>query len=298
MKGQPVVSVLMTAFNREKYIADAIESVLASTFKEFELIIVDDHSSDNTVAIAKRYEAADERLRVYVNEKNLGDYPNRNRAAKYAKGKYLKYLDSDDLIYPHGLAAFVRCMEAYPAAGLGVCSKMVQEDCPFPKLLSNVEAVERHFFNDGFLGCGPSGVIIRREVFEKVGGFSGKRMIGDSELWFKIASQYPTVVLPPALIFWRQHDEQEFSAGIKEGLYLEMNLPMINEFFTASYCPLSGEEKRRIQSYFRKHSSREVIKMALKKGGLKKSYAFKRKLDLNWNDLLFAAFQIKNKITL
>ncbi|HEV2714429.1 MAG TPA: glycosyltransferase family A protein, partial [Terriglobales bacterium] len=95
----PLVSVLMTAYNREKYIAEAIESVLASNFKDFELIIVDDCSKDRTAEIARRY-TSDSRVQVHVNEKNLGDYPNRNRAASLARGKYLKYLDSDDVIYP------------------------------------------------------------------------------------------------------------------------------------------------------------------------------------------------------
>jgi glycosyltransferase involved in cell wall biosynthesis len=77
MNNGPLVSVLMTAYNREKYIADAISSVLNSTYKNFELIIVDDGSKDATVQIAKQFEAKDERVTVYQNEKNLGDYNNR-----------------------------------------------------------------------------------------------------------------------------------------------------------------------------------------------------------------------------
>src|SRR5260370_37746092 len=94
---KPLVSVLMTAYNREKYIAQAIESVLASTYTNFELIIVDDRSTDYSVEIARGYERKDKRVRVHVNEKNLGDYPNRNKAASYAVGKYIRYLDSDDV---------------------------------------------------------------------------------------------------------------------------------------------------------------------------------------------------------
>ena len=82
----PLVSVLMTAYNREKYIAEAIESVLASTFQDFELIIVDDCSRDHTVEIVRRY-TSDPRLQVHVNEKNLGDYPNRNRAASLVQNR-------------------------------------------------------------------------------------------------------------------------------------------------------------------------------------------------------------------
>ena len=88
----PLVSILMTAYNREKYIAEAIKSVLSSTFINFELIIVDDASVDNTVAIAQTYAANDNRLKVYINEKNIGDYPNRNKAAGYATGTFITYV--------------------------------------------------------------------------------------------------------------------------------------------------------------------------------------------------------------
>jgi glycosyltransferase involved in cell wall biosynthesis len=84
----------MTAYNREKYIAEAIESVLASSFTDFELIIVDDCSADSTVEIARPY-LHDKRVQLHINEQNLGDYPNRNRAAELASGKYIKYLDCE-----------------------------------------------------------------------------------------------------------------------------------------------------------------------------------------------------------
>ncbi len=97
---RPLVSVLMTSYNREKYIAEAIRSVLASTYTHFELIIVDDHSKDSTVMIARSFADIDNRVRVHVNEKNLGDYPSRKEAASYATGKYLKYVDSDVISIP------------------------------------------------------------------------------------------------------------------------------------------------------------------------------------------------------
>src|ERR1700682_441555 len=126
----PKVSVLMTAYNREKYIGEAIESVLASSYANFELIIVDDCSKDNTVKIAKAYAEKDSRIKVFVNEKNLGDYLNRNRAAELAQGKYIKYLDSDDLIYYYALEVMVKYMEKFPDAGFGLSS--LPDYKPFP----------------------------------------------------------------------------------------------------------------------------------------------------------------------
>ena len=88
----------MTAYNREQYIAEAIESVLASTFQDFELIIVDDCSTDATVTIARKYEQQNIRIKVYVNEVNLGQFKNRNKAVSFANGTYIKFFDSDDIM--------------------------------------------------------------------------------------------------------------------------------------------------------------------------------------------------------
>ena len=121
------VSILTTVYNREKYLAACIDSVLASGYQNWELIIVDDVSTDNSVSIARAYEKKDVRIKVYVNDKNLGDYPNRNKAASYAKGKYLKYLDADDLIYPRGLEVMVHTMEQFPEAALGISQKVVED---------------------------------------------------------------------------------------------------------------------------------------------------------------------------
>src|SRR3954447_2239406 len=107
MGANPLVSILMTAFNREKYIGEAIQSVLDSSYTNLELIIVDDNSTDRTVEIARSYQKKDVRIKVFINERQLGDYPNRNKAASYATGKYIKYVDSDDYIYPRGLEMMV-----------------------------------------------------------------------------------------------------------------------------------------------------------------------------------------------
>src|SRR6187200_3447154 len=116
----PLVSVLMTSFNREKYIAEAIQSVLDSEYRNFELIIVDDASKDKTIEIARSFERTDNRIKVSQNSKNLGDYPNRNKAASLASGKYLKYVDSDDKINKNCLSVMVAGMEKFPEAALGL----------------------------------------------------------------------------------------------------------------------------------------------------------------------------------
>lgn len=268
----PVVSVLMTCYNREDYLEESIKSVLSSYYTDFELVIVDDCSSDGSVEIAKRYQAADSRVRVYVNEVNLGDYNNRNKAASYAKGKYLKYLDSDDMIYPYSLGVFVDAMEKYPSAALGVNSRNPVPLSPFPILLKPEDAYRKHFFKYGLLDFGPSGVIIRKDIFEELGGFSGKRYVGDSELWLKVSARYPIIELPPALIFWRQHEQQEYLAGQQEvdKGYSVMSLPVLEEAFSRNECPLTEAEKKKVLGSFRKTMARQLIKHVIKKGELDK----------------------------
>src|SRR3954469_22732147 len=98
MSAHPSVSVLLTTYNRERYVAEAIESVLAQTFEDFELIVSDDCSSDRTLEIVNGYARRDRRIRVAVNDRNLGDYGNRRHVASLATGRYLKYHDSDDVM--------------------------------------------------------------------------------------------------------------------------------------------------------------------------------------------------------
>src|SRR5919201_1268486 len=116
----PLVSVLLTAYNREQYIAAAIESVLAQTCRDFELIITDDRSSDGTLAIARDYEGRHSRIRVHANERNLGDYGNRNFAASLARGQFLKFHDSDDVMYPHCLEVMIRYLSTTPSAAFAL----------------------------------------------------------------------------------------------------------------------------------------------------------------------------------
>lgn len=244
MKEKPLVSVLMTAYNREKYIAEAIESVLNSTYSNFELIIVDDRSVDNTIQITKEFAAKDNRIKVFVNEKNLGDYSNRNKAASYARGKYLKYLDADDMIYPHSLDIMVRGMENNPEAAMGIEQYApININKPFPILVESDWVARNQFLKFGVIDCGPSGAIIRASKFKEMESFSGKRFVGDTELWMRIAFQYPILFFQPALVFWRRHDEQEIRKEKKETGILLTRYKTNKQFILSPTTPLSEAER-------------------------------------------------------
>jgi glycosyltransferase involved in cell wall biosynthesis len=257
----PLVSILMTSYDREKYIAEAIESVLASTYTNFELIIVDDGSKDNTVEIACSYEAKDSRVKVYVNEKNLGDYPNRNKAAGYAKGKYLKYVDADDLIYPSGLQILVDMMEKFPDPGYGLCSFPQDYYKIFPFKLNPEEAYYRHYFITSIFHRAPLSSIIKRDIFNIVGGFTGQRMYGDFELWHKLSLNYPVLMLPDGIVWNRVHDNQEMTHFHKFAMgYLNVS----ENALLNSQCPLKEKDKIICLNKIRKSKSRLILRTLLK----------------------------------
>ncbi len=252
---ETLVSVLMTSYNREKYIAEAIESVLSSSYKNFELIIVDDGSTDTTLAIAKKYEAEDPRIKVYQNEKNLGDYQNRNKAAAYASGKYLKYLDSDDTIYDFGLAYCVAEMEKYPDADLGMYYQYEMDD-KTSDCWSSEKIVKEHFFVRQYLSMGPTGTIIKRERFLQTGGFDVRFGVA-SDMFFNIrmASVSPIVLLPKLFVYYRVHEEQE---NKNQKGYLKYSYLYFKELLEKVQLPLTAKE---IKYLYRKMKKRHSINL-------------------------------------
>jgi glycosyltransferase involved in cell wall biosynthesis len=255
----------MTAYNREKYISEAISSVLASTFQDFELIIVDDCSTDNTVSIAKKYESKDSRIKFYINEQNLGDYPNRNKAASYARGKYIKYLDSDDTMTSNCLERMVIEMERHPECAFGVSSRNQSSLTVF----NSEDAFRTHFYKRGLLDLGPSFCIVRTDVFKKENGFLELRCVSDFEFWMRLSLKYPMIEMETGLITWRQHDQQEILLGNEE--YLKHTLRILVEKLNQS--KLTFEEKYNLISEYKKRTFRYIIKNVFKIG-LSKSLHF------------------------
>ena len=269
MEETPLVSILMTSFNREKYIAEAIESVLASTYTNFELIIVDDCSKDSTVQIAKKYEAVDKRVTVYINEKNLGDYPNRNEAALKAKGKYLKYIDADDAIYPWGLEVIVKYMEQFPSAGYGLDSIEQDPSKPFPILLTPEEAYERNYFFMPVFHKAPTSCILRTNIFKKHNGFSGKWMVGDLELWHKLSKTENVLLMPHGIIWSRIHDEQESKQTRNSSVVLFRYSVVEVESLNQKGCPLNIQKRNLIRKRIIRSQSRSILRSLLIEKNLK-----------------------------
>ncbi len=241
MSAAPSVSVVMTAYNREPYIAAAIESVLTQTFTDFELLVVDDASTDRTVEIASRY-LVDPRVRVIVNERNLGDYPNRNHAATLARGEFLKYHDSDDLMYPHCLEVMVSGLRAASEAACALTFGRGWAGGPCPMLLTPRLAFEREYLGQGLFHVGPAGALFRREALAGLGGFPEVGITSDNVFWFTLCASHNVLLVQCDLFWYRLHPGQEKNRP--RALYDRIDCDRFGwEFLASDRCPLTGPQR-------------------------------------------------------
>ena len=282
----PRVSVLMTLFNREAFVADAIKSVLRSTFEDFELLVVDDCSSDNSVSIVRNLAASDSRIRLTCNGNNLGDYGNRMKAAGLARGEFLKYVDSDDQLYPHSLQFMVDGMMTTPEVAFAVCHSEPEVLEPYPWVLSPEESYRNHFLGRGCFACGPTGAIIRRAAFENIGGFRPEwKVLSDIDLWFRLGARHHVALLPPGLVWWRRHAGQEFTTNNAAEFYLEHGFQLLKSSLEAPDCPLTELERRTAIDRAAQHHARRLLSLATRGKSPRKAFVLFRRSGLSLKDL-------------
>jgi glycosyltransferase involved in cell wall biosynthesis len=238
----PAVSILLTTYNREAFLAASIESVLGQSYGDFELVIVDDGSTDGTVEIARGYERRDRRVRVAVNERNLGQFRNRNHAAELARGALIKYHDSDDLMYPHCLSVMVPMLLSEPRAGFGLSSGARWPGGPCPMLLTPRMAYQREFFGEGLFFCGPAGALFRSEVFRGLGGFPDEGVASDHLFWMRACRSVNVLLMPADLFWYRMHPAQEFQSAKGREEYARVP-GLIWDALKDPGCPLTSDER-------------------------------------------------------
>ena len=258
MTPAPLVSVLMTAYNRATFIGSSIESVLAQTFTDFELLIVDDRSTDGTLDVARDFERRDGRIRVVVNERNLGQFANRNRAASLARGSLLKYHDSDDLMYPHCLAVMVPMLLSEPRAAFGLSTGNTWPGGPCPMVLTPRMAYQREFFGVGLFMCGPAGALFRADAFRRLGGFVDQGVPSDSLFWLRACATEHVVLFPADLFWYRMHPSQEFQSAKGQREYARV-AGVFWRALDAPECPLTPEEREQAKRNRAYHLARRTL---------------------------------------
>lgn len=289
MNESPTVSILTTCYNREAYLAECIESVLNGNFQDFELIIVDDQSTDGSLDIARSYAARDERIKVHRNEINLGDYPNRNKAASLANGRYIKYLDADDMLGKWALDIMVDAMEQFPNAGFALFDFSPNRPL-FPVELSPEQTFEGFYSGrHDYFYRSPLSSIMKRCAFDEVNGFSGSRFVGDFEMWHRLGCRFPMVMISQSPVFWRKHEAQE-SEIIRQDPVVPLSYLQLSEAMLASdHCPFQGDAQQyHIQKAQRK-TARSIL-YGFKRHGFDGAIRMKRHSNKSWIQLLRDAF--------
>lgn len=209
---KPRVSVIIPTYNRGWIIKEAIDSVLAQDFKDFELIVVDDGSTDNTLEILNSFQYDIKVLR----QSNHGVSAARNRGIAAASGHFIAFLDSDDLWLPRKLARQVDFFNSNPDAY--IC----QTEEIWVRNNVRVNPKKRHkkpwgmIFEPSLALClvSPSAVMIRRSLFEKVGGFDETLpACEDYDLWLRISCRYPVYLIETPLIIKRGGHNDQLSAS-------------------------------------------------------------------------------------
>lgn len=210
----PRVSVVIPTYNRAQFIASAIESVLTQTFGDFELIVVDDGSTDRTSEIVTSI--SDPRV-VFVRQENAGRSTARNRALALAKGAYIAFLDSDDLYLPGKLALQIQYMDQHPEAGMiytsACCIDADGNDLPerYEASRSGRIYADIAFFRPVTITL-PT-VVVRREILEQVGGFDEQmNRFEDTDMWRRVSKVTDIHAISVDTCKLRTHDDNGLRA--------------------------------------------------------------------------------------
>ncbi|KAA3646319.1 MAG: glycosyltransferase family 2 protein [Chloroflexi bacterium] len=198
----PRLSVIIPTYNRAALLQEAIASVQAQTFTDFEIIVVDDGSTDGTQALLERLNV--EGVLRYAVQENAGPAAARNRAIAMSEGKYVTFLDDDDLYVPNKLEREVAYLEAHPDMGL-VHSDFIKFDAKHPDLgYRDTSFFSGHVY-PGLLTywkqfIATPTVMLPRRVLDEVGDFDERLRWGeDPDMWRRIARRYPLGHIPEAL---------------------------------------------------------------------------------------------------
>ena len=205
---RPLVSVIMPAFNAEEYLREAIESILSQTFRNFEFIIVDDGSTDNTKKVLKKYQSKDKRIRVITNSRQEGLAIASNTGVAAGRGKYIARMDADDWAYPNRLKQQVEYLDKHKdVAILGgvieVCDAQLNVKNERHYYLNDIDIRRKLFRYSPF--SHPS-IMMRAKLLRAAGGYDPYHIAAsDYDMYFRIGRYGKFAALPHKLLKHRVH---------------------------------------------------------------------------------------------
>ncbi len=236
----PRVSVIIPSYNHEKFVAEAIESVLKQTYQDFEIVITDDGSKDETVRIIKSF--TDPRIKLFCFNQNQGACVAANKCISEAKGELISMLSSDDVFAHDKLEKQVRFLDQNPEVGAVFSyAQIIDEDGNnftdenhFYKhifIQTNRTRFEwlNHFFFKGNCLCHPS-ALIRKQCYDEIGQYDERfAQLPDFDLWIRLCMKYEIYILPENLVNFRVHKYEANASGNKPSTKIReaLELPQI-----------------------------------------------------------------------
>jgi len=243
------IDILIPLYNAESYLGKTIESVLSQTHINWELLILDDCSTDKSFEIAAAYAEKDTRIRVLRNEHNLGMHQNWNKGISLCKQPYFIKLDADDVWHPSILEKSIKYMEKYPEVGL-IFSRYVNID-ETDNLITGSDLELPEFASDKPFSCVPlvkqgpakflsypilrQGLsIMRKAALQHIGSYSNLRA-ADTEYYFRMGCHYQILCIDEVLYYYRQHDLSDSknieNAGLRDHILYETKLSIVNYYY-------------------------------------------------------------------
>lgn len=206
----PKVSIMFPSYNHERYVAEALNSILSQTFQDFEVIASDDCSTDGTADVIRSF--TDDRIQFHRFEEHAGPTQNHRYCWECCTGEYIALLNSDDIWLPEHLEEAVNYLDGHPSCGVvfSWCSEIDENGNTVAQIsdvfrCSNRSRAEwlRFFFTRGNCLCHPS-MVIRRQVYEQVGFYSESlRQLPDFDEWIRVVKHFDIHVIDSVQIKYR-----------------------------------------------------------------------------------------------
>jgi glycosyltransferase involved in cell wall biosynthesis len=206
----PTVSVIVPAYNSAPFIEATLRSALDQTFRDLELIVVDDGSTDSTSDLVRRVAATDERV-VLIQQENRGLAAARNRGIGIARGRLIAFLDNDDLWLPEKLALQVELADTRPEVGAVSCYSTLIDERGRCLGWRYGGAADGHVYAEMLewdMVSGGSVALVRRDALDAVGPFDESNSIrSDWDMWIRLARKYPFATVPRILVGYTRREQ-------------------------------------------------------------------------------------------
>jgi Glycosyltransferases involved in cell wall biogenesis len=283
-----VFSIITVCYNTEQYVKQTIESILSQNFQNFELIILDDNSTDGSWKVISEFK--DPRINAIKNNVNIGEYSNRNKGVELARGKYIIFIDGDDIMYFNALQTFNHYIKLFPDCNI-FCAREYSSKILYPYKADPKTVYQFEFLGKGILGGNFTKILFRKSVIVEAGYFPLNITTGDTYLQFKIALYHNIVLINDGLTWWRK---RKGNASDKFFTNRKYHAEIINyrvSFLNHPDCPLNPKEKQIAKTNIYGNYLRTLFRMIIRFQFKEVAYlCSKIKVPLNYYKSFFSPY--------